>query len=184
LWGQLSWCSDYATGYEIQGSITFPNRDVFSTNRPDCLRGQPSLLGNWYCGQFPAANRRTTRFHHVHRLRIKGALRLRHLTASWVVKRTNLFGSPRPRKPNASVPPQPHLACNFLPIIMKFVYNRCIFSYCVQFTALWTELLLFRHKALQEVSTVRCILVRGGSTESCVLQWHNALQFTVLYGVS
>jgi len=41
---QLGWCSDYATGYKTQGSITFPNRDVSSTNRPDCLCGQPSLL--------------------------------------------------------------------------------------------------------------------------------------------
>jgi hypothetical protein len=28
---QLSWCSDYSTGYKIQSSITFQNRGVFST---------------------------------------------------------------------------------------------------------------------------------------------------------
>jgi len=140
--------------------------------------------------------------HLVHRIRTDGALPPLHLLSSWVVKRTNLLEPPRLPKPTRCVPPQPHLSCNFLPVIMKFVDNRCIFSHCVQFAALWTDLVFISPQSISgsahcevriSVRREHCQLPAAvaqstphycsvWSTASCLLQWHRALHFTVLCG--
>jgi hypothetical protein len=48
-----------ATGYGFNGPGSIPGRSIFSSSqRPDRLRGPPSLLFNGYRGSFPGVKRK------------------------------------------------------------------------------------------------------------------------------